>query len=183
MKGGFPDLWAAALGAVPIHDAMAAVRRLASDGVSLRDGRGIFERLADWPAEPGAASGQSLDEFLRAAIVPRSPQLWEDGAAANALTLPEQVEEILCPAEHPLTSSGVPMELHEHLLEHLRHGFQSWPAGARKRLIVSPRVRRLVADLVNADMPDVFVLSPAEAPRTARLVSVGVVGGSLTTHA
>jgi type III secretion protein V len=161
MEPEYAELVKEAQGVAPLPKIAEILRRLAEEGVPIRNLRLILEALIEWgPREQDVVL---LVEYVRMALRRQICARWADrNRVIAAYVLERSVEDIVRSAVHPTTAGpflSVSEEALRPAIESIRHLTTAQTADAKPVVITSMDVRRHVRTLLTRNEIELPVLS------------------------
>jgi type III secretion protein V len=179
MEPEYAELVKEAQGVAPLPKMAEILRRLAEEGVPIRNLRLILEALIEWgPREPDAVL---LLEYVRVALRRQICARWADrNRVIAAYVLARSVEELVRSAVHPTTAGpflSVSEEALRPAIESLRHLTMAQAADAKAVVLTSMDVRRHVRTLLTRNEIELPVLSFQEVAPEFSVQPLATISG------
>jgi type III secretion protein V len=182
MEPEYAELVKEAQGVAPLPKIAEILRRLAEEGVPIRNLRLILEALIEWgPREPDA---MLLLEYVRVALRRQICARWADrNRVIAAYVLARSVEELVRSAVHPTTAGhflSVSEEALRPAIESIRHLTLAKGADAKAVVLTSMDARRHVRTLLTRNEIELPVMSFQEVAPEFSVQPLATIGGQLT---
>ncbi|KAB0546037.1 EscV/YscV/HrcV family type III secretion system export apparatus protein [Pseudomonas argentinensis] len=174
-----------ALRAVPLQRIADALRRLVSEGVSIRNRRALLEAMVEWGGREGDVG--RFSDHLRTALARQiSHQHADEKRVIAAFVLGSALEaQLLEAARQQDTGRGEirAREATRGLLKALRQQCAQLPESIKPTLVVHPELRRRILRLCIRDELEMAVLSFTELAPEYSLQAIKVIGTPSTARA
>ncbi|SDG23148.1 type III secretion system export apparatus subunit SctV [Phytopseudomonas seleniipraecipitans] len=174
-----------ALRAVPLQRIADALRRLVSEGVSIRNRRALLEAMVEWGGREGDV-GRFADHLRTALARQISHQHADEKRVIAAFVLGSALEaQLLEAARQQDTGRGEirAREATRGLLKALRQQCAQLPEQVKPTLVVHPELRRRILRLCIRDELEMAVLSFTELAPEYSLQAIKVIGTPATARA
>lgn len=174
-----------ALRAVPLQRIADALRRLVSEGVSIRNRRALLEAMVEWGGREGDV-GRFADHLRTALARQISHQHADEKRVIAAFVLGSALEaQLLEAARQQDTGRGEirAREATRGLLKALRQQCAQLPELVKPTLVVHPELRRRILRLCIRDELEMAVLSFTELAPEYSLQAIKVIGTPATARA
>jgi type III secretion protein V len=185
MEPEYAELVKEAQGVAPLAKIAEILRRLAEEGVPIRNLRLILEALIEWgPREQDVVL---LVEYVRVALRRQICARWADrNRVIAAYVLARSVEDIVRSAVHSTTAGpflSVSEEALRPAIESIRHLTVAPPADAKPVVLTSMDVRRHVRTLLTRNEIELPVLSFQEIAPEFSVQPLATISGQVTADA
>jgi flagellar biosynthesis protein FlhA len=166
-------------GQLGIGQVQKVLQNLMREGLPIRDMSTILETLADYA--PITKDPEYLTEAVRAALSKAIAEKYEDEPGSlSALTIDPRIEQMVADGLRTSAKEGtdfsLPSAITGKISTMVRQLSQSMlNRGFQPILVTSPGIRGFFRRMIEAEAPNVIVLSTAELPPTTTIQPMGIV--------
>jgi len=166
-------------GALSVGSVQKVLQNLLHERVPIRDLVTILEALSDYASQTKDLN--TLTEYVRQSLARTIYSLYRDAEGkVTAITLAPEIERMIIEVIQSGVQKGASLALPPRFIEDVtgslhEHVERMGAEGLQPLLVLSPTIRQYFKRLVEPVFPNLVVISYAELPQTADIVSFGTV--------
>jgi flagellar biosynthesis protein FlhA len=166
-------------GTMSVGSVQKVLQNLLRERVPIRDLVTILEALSDYASQTKDLN--TLTEYVRQSLARTIFSLYRDSEGkVTAITLAPEIERMISEVIQSGVQKGASLALPPRFIEEVtsslhEHVERMGAEGLQPLLVLSPTIRQYFKRLVEPVFPNLVVISYAELPQTAEIVSFGTV--------